>query len=83
MTSWTTILSALRRVMCQSSVVEVSRAVANTGLLLSLARVYQRCTMVHVRCQHPLLHCRRSKADADDVAADLSVPVERLVYRLV
>ena len=64
-----------------SILVEVSRAVVNTGLLL--AGVYQRCTMVHVCCQHPLLHCRRSKADADDVAADLSVPVERLVYRLV
>ena len=58
----------------------VSRAVVNTGVLL--AGVYQRCTMVHMCCQHPLLHCR-SKADADDVAADLSVPVERLVYRLV
>ena len=67
--------------MCQSSVVEVSGAVVNTGLLL--AGVYKHCTMVHVRCQHPLLHCPRSKADADDVAADLSVPVERLVYRLV
>ena len=66
-----------------SIVVEVSRAVVNTGLLLAGVYHCQRCTMVHVCCQHPLLHCRRSKADADDVAADLSVPVERLVYRLV
>ena len=67
-----------------SILVGVSRAVVNTSLLLAGVYHYQRCTTVHMCCQHPLklLHCR-SKADADDVAADLSVPVERLVYRLV
>ena len=62
-----------------SLLVEVPRAVVNSGLLL--AGAYQRCVMVC--CQHPLLYWRRSNADADDVVTDLSVPVERLLYRLI